>query len=58
MGSLGKEMGKLLGKSDTIAARALQCCRVNSKHLIYVVWFVLCDEEPCRSACRKGVCVT
>lgn len=56
-GSLGKEMGKLLGKSLQPADDLPSCFRAPLAHLIYMTAVLPCDEEPCRDSREKGVCL-
>ena len=54
-GSLGKEMGKLLGYPGPITSVAAERSGFRSPHLIYSAETGLCDMKPCRSFREKGV---
>ena len=54
-GSLGKEMGKLLGHGGPIASKVAERSGSRSPHLIYGAESGLCDMLPCRSFREKGV---
>ena len=54
-GSLGKEMGKLLGKPSQTDANGPECFWAISRHLMCMSSSLTCDEEPCRAPRGKGV---
>ena len=56
-GSLGKEMGKLLGKPAQAGRVSHRCFPAFLVHLMYMQQGALCDAKPCRSLRTDGVCL-
>jgi hypothetical protein len=54
-GSLGKEMGKPLGKDAQMIGRRLRCSQAQLPHLIYMPAGLRRDANPCRRARANGV---
>jgi hypothetical protein len=53
--SLGKEMGKPLGKDAQMIGRRLRCSQAQLPHLIYMPAGLRRDANPCRRARANGV---
>src|SRR6266852_5088374 len=56
-GSLGKEMGKPLGKTVQTNGDRPKCFLADFAHLMYMPSTRWCDTKPCRSPRRDGVCL-
>jgi hypothetical protein len=54
-GSLGKEMGKQLGKVAQTNGSRPRCSRAQLPHQMYMPAGLWCDGKPCRSARAGGV---
>src|SRR5713226_7134695 len=54
-GSLGKEMGKLLGKPVHTSGVLRKCSPTIFTHLTYMTASERCDGKPCLSQRRDGV---
>src|SRR6267143_824529 len=54
--SLGKEMGKLLGKPVQTSDNWPQCSLADFMHLMYMPAGLWCDRKQCRALCGNGVC--
>ena len=57
IGSLGKEMGKLLGNQVQRSDNSQKCFLCNFAHLIYMDQNLPCDTKPCRILRTVGVCL-
>src|ERR1700688_1607660 len=56
-GSLGKEMGKPLGKPVQTSDNWPRCFSAAFTHLMYMPASLRCDGKPCRSRRRDRVCL-
>jgi len=56
-GSLGKEMGKPLGKPVQTSDNWPQCFSADFAHLMYMSASLRCDGNPFRSPRRDGGCL-
>jgi hypothetical protein len=56
-GSLGKEMGKPLGKPVQTSDNWPQCFSADFAHLMYMSVSLQCDGKPCRRPSRDGGCL-
>src|SRR5882724_7794161 len=56
-GSLGKEMGNLVGKPVQTSDNPQRCFSASLTHLMYMDESSPCDEKPCRTPRRDGVCL-
>jgi len=56
-GSLGKEMGKPLGKLVQTSDNWPKCFSADFTHLMYMCASLRCDGKPCRSPRRAGGCL-
>ena len=55
-GTLGKKMGKLLGKPVQTSDNWPQCSLADFMHLMYMPAGLWCDRKPCRALRGNGVC--
>src|ERR1700751_629365 len=57
-GSLGKEIGKLLGDRMQRSDNSQGCFSASFAHLMYMDEGSPCDEKPCRIPGGDGVCLS